>query len=439
MLSASAPIFGNLATATSRALAGLQRSVGRTLGGQASAQALAEGDGGKHTFATRLSSLSRIKQIELKNVQGAVTYLELQDSGLQVVEQVFDRMGIVAGKASDPMLSAADRAFLVSEFEGLQQSLFDLQGTSFQGHYLFQESVDFSSGLNEKNTNPVPPDTYESNVTSTDQRHGNGNNVKRWTATKDVRYDRGKVTLKVNSGKAEERYYLKQGDSNVIFDSGWWETSGNAYNGDFDQFVVEYSPGKNTTYQFSSLDSDLDGIDDNSPYNKNDSGSYVENRWGDPIITNPAIAGESDLSVVIESKTLFQASAVYETVLSNDILEIPAGEGVVTISPGLFSTLYDASVDTAENAANAIGLIIDEIESLGQARGQLGVSMNELQYSADRLAQTVYAETKSLSRMESDFAENSIKQAKEQIRLESNVALATQARELNRNLLQRLF
>ncbi len=82
MLSPTAPVFGNLASATSRALAGLQRSVGRTLGGQASAQALAEGDGGKHTFATRLGSLSRIKQIELKNVQGAVTYLELQDSGL---------------------------------------------------------------------------------------------------------------------------------------------------------------------------------------------------------------------------------------------------------------------------------------------------------------------------------------------------------------------
>ena len=439
MLSASAPIFGNLATATSRALAGLQRSVGRTLGGQASAQALAEGDGGKHTFATRLSSLSRIKQIELQNVQGAVNYLQLQDSGLQVVGQVFDRMGVLAGRAQDRTLSMSERALLVEEFEALQQSLFDLQGTSFQGHYLFQESVDFSSGLNEKNTSPVLPDTYESNVTSTDQRHGNGNNVKRWTATKDVRYDRGKVTLKVNSGTAEERYFLLQGSSNVIFDTGWWETAGSAYTDDFDQFVVEYSPGKNTTYQFSSLDSDLDGIDDNSPYNKNDSGSYVENRWGDPIITNPAIAGETDLSVVIESKTLFQASAVYETVLSNDILEVPVGEGVVTISPSLFSTLYDASIDTAENAANAIGLIIDEIESLSQARGQLGVSMNELQYSAERLAQCVYAETKSLSRMESDFAEVMVHNAKEQIRLKGSASLAAQAKELNRNLLHRLF
>jgi flagellin-like hook-associated protein FlgL len=439
MLSPSAPIFGNLATATSRALAGLERSAGRALGGHASAQALADGDGGKHTFATRLSSSSRIKQIELQNVQGAVTYLELQDSGLQVVGRIFDRMGVVAGKAEDRTLSMSGRASLVKEFEALQQSLFDLQGTSFQGHYLFQESVDFSSGLNEQNTSPVLPDTYESNVTSTDQRHGNGNNVKRWTATKDVRYDRGKVTLKVNSGTAEERYFLLQGSSNVIFDTGWWETAGSAYTDDFDQFVVEYSPGKNTTYQFSSLDSDLDGNDDNSPYNKNDSGNYVENRWGDPIITNPAIAGETDLSVVIESKTLFQANAVYETVLSNDILEIPAGEGMVTISPGLFSTLYDASVDTAENAANAIVLIIDEIESLGQARGQLGVGMNELQYSADRLAQTVYAETKSLSRMESDFAEAMLHNAKERLRLESTVSLAAQAKELNRNLLQRLF
>ena len=201
MLSASAPIFGNLATATSRALGGLQRSLGH----EATAQALAEGDGGKHTFATRLRSLVHKKQTELQNVQSAMTYLQLQDSGLQVVGQVMERMGAIAVKAKDPKLSLSERLLLVDEFGAMQESLYGLQSTDFQGHFLFQESVDFSSGLNEKNINPIHPDTYEDyndNIYSSDQRHYTGQKIKRWTSTKDVRYDRGKVTLQVNSGKA---------------------------------------------------------------------------------------------------------------------------------------------------------------------------------------------------------------------------------------------
>jgi hypothetical protein len=41
--------------------------------------------------------------------------------------------------------------------------------------------------------------------------------------------------------------------------------------------------------------------------------------------------------------------------------------------------------------------------------------------------------------MESDFAEAMLHNAKERLRLESTVSLAAQAKELNRNLLQRLF
>jgi len=36
-----------------------------------------------------------------------------------------------------------------AEFESLKETLYDLQGTKFQGHYIFQESMDFDSGLNE--------------------------------------------------------------------------------------------------------------------------------------------------------------------------------------------------------------------------------------------------------------------------------------------------
>ncbi|MBU60931.1 MAG: hypothetical protein CMI26_00350 [Opitutae bacterium] len=438
MLSPTAPVFGNLASATSRALAGLQRS----LLNEPTAQALAEGDGGKHTFATRLRSLNQKKQTELQNVQSAMTYLQLQDSGLQVGGQIMDRMGAIAVKARDPNLSRSERVLLIEDFRDMQESLNGLQSTDFQGHFLFQESIDFSSGLNEKNTTPEFPATYEGyndNIYSSDQRHLTGQKIKRWTSIKDVRYDRGKVTLQVNSGTGEERYYLKQGNSNVIFDTGWWETSGNAYNGDKDQFVVEYSPGENTTYQFSSLDSDSDGIDDNASFHQNDRGSYVENRWGESVITNQAVSGQTSLTVVVESRSLFQASAIYGAALSKDVLDVPTGDGLVKISPSLFSTLYDVSVDTFENAIAAADKIIHEIDVLASSRGQLGVRMNELQHSADRLSLALSAEAKHLNRMEGDIAENVISNAKSRILLDSNAALLVHARGMNRELMNSLL
>jgi flagellin-like hook-associated protein FlgL len=243
----------------------------------------------------------------------------------------------------------------------------------------------------------------------------------------------------VNSGKAEERYYIKQGNTNVIFDTGWWETSGTAYNGDKDQFVVEYSPGENTTYQFSSLDSDSDGIDDNASFHQNDRGSYVENRWGESVITNQAVAGETNLTVVVESRSLFQASAIFDAALSKDVLEVPTGEGLVKISPSLFSTLYDVSVDTFENAIAATDKVIHEIDVLASSRGQLGVRMNELQNSAERLSLALSAEAKHLNRMEGDIAENVISNAKSRILMDSNSALLVHARGMNRELMNTLL
>ena len=66
MLSATAPIFGNLASAASRALAGQQRSVGRSL---RSADAVASmrdaGDGGQLSYAARMTSDTHAKTVVL--------------------------------------------------------------------------------------------------------------------------------------------------------------------------------------------------------------------------------------------------------------------------------------------------------------------------------------------------------------------------------------
>ena len=65
MLSPTAPVYGNLASATSRALSGLQRSVGRALQGGAAEKVLDSGDGAQHIYASRLGSQVKSKQEEL--------------------------------------------------------------------------------------------------------------------------------------------------------------------------------------------------------------------------------------------------------------------------------------------------------------------------------------------------------------------------------------
>ena len=66
-------------------------------------------------------------------------------------------------------------------------------------------------------------------------------------------YKSGRVILDVNTGTWMERFEVMQG-SNILFDSGYWATNGNAYSDDFDRFIIEFSPGKETTLEFQQLD-----------------------------------------------------------------------------------------------------------------------------------------------------------------------------------------
>ena len=100
MLSPSAPIFGNLASAASRALAGQQRSVGRSL---RSADAVASmrdaGDGGQFSYAARMEGDAQVKNAILNGMQNAVTYVQMQEAGMRRAQQIYDRMSVLASQA----------------------------------------------------------------------------------------------------------------------------------------------------------------------------------------------------------------------------------------------------------------------------------------------------------------------------------------------------
>ncbi len=166
--------------------------------------------------------------------------------------------------------------------------------------------------LDAYDQNPSFPSTYENNnVVSTDDTFYATTNLSRWTSTLNVGSERGTLTVQLNAGTAADRLYIKQGTNHIIFDTSWWKTAGTANSGDYDQFIIRYSPGEPTKYSFLTLDSDMDEINGNSSYHSL-SGVSVLNFNGDPIVTVPAITNENSISVVIESATLFSAEATYE-------------------------------------------------------------------------------------------------------------------------------
>ncbi|MDE0736099.1 MAG: hypothetical protein OSB47_09770, partial [Pirellulaceae bacterium] len=88
------------------------------------------------------------------------------------------------------------------------------------------------------------------------------------------------------------RIILKLGSS-TIFDTGNWKTSGNSQNGDPDRFIIHFSPGESTTFEF------FEGA----------SNSSLGATQLSQLVVNPAPLGEQTLRMIGETSNLFSAQA----------------------------------------------------------------------------------------------------------------------------------
>lgn len=229
MVSASAPILSHLASSGRVAPIGLGRSQARLASlGDSLESTRQSGDSGQFSYATRLSGKTRASQNHMQNLQNSTTYVQVQQAGLEKARQVFDRISVLATQANDPFLSNIQRASLNEEMDGLKSELEHLRTPKINGKYLYDDlasytvkSIDFGDALDETQTATEP------------DFDGSGTN--RWMSSKDVLYNSGRITLEVNGGSYDERYYVKQGN-NIIFDTGAdWQTKGSAHKFDFDK------------------------------------------------------------------------------------------------------------------------------------------------------------------------------------------------------------
>jgi len=527
MLSASAPIFGNLATATSRAMAGLQRSVGRTLrSGDAVASLRDAGDGGQFSYAVRMEGKTRAKNAMLQGMQNAVSYVQMQAAGMNKLEKTYNRMNQLASLASNSFLNKETRLNLNAEFQSLKQDTFDMRQESFMGNFLYDDmaakyfpEVDFGKGFTDKTTS----DSEVGVGTLSSPPSGWTGVPKYYELEKEVHFNSGKFVLEVNGGGTGERYILKQG-SKVIFDTAGnsvdtgnrkdmqWATSGTAYTFDFDRFEIEFAPGQATSFKFVPLtpgnsiyvagkddnigdptaprgsqdhnytldnpvegnqitwlnnkDNAVDGSevwwendvtydnkdqyisqlglgssdgDETRPWNSGDDRTnHVFSGAVGELQTYQANGQSTKLTLRVEANTIFQINATYsplEEVTNNITIEGGSTHDVTLESVGIGITLIDASIDSPENAREALGFLSKELESVSDQMATIGANLSELQLATERMGQQVAAGQSGLSRMtDGKMAEAAVQLAKEQMRSESNLSLMTQARGLRKNL-----
>ena len=95
-------------------------------------------DAGALAVSTRLhSTINRTDGTE-GNIQNAVSYLEVQDGVLRTAGSIIERMIELKSLASqDPMKSGQDRVSYNKDFEDLQEQLYQIAQTEFNGVSLF--------------------------------------------------------------------------------------------------------------------------------------------------------------------------------------------------------------------------------------------------------------------------------------------------------------
>ena len=86
------------------------------------------------------ASINRLKGVT-NNIQNAISFLEVQDGVLQGAADILTRMGELKALNQDVLKNSADKANYNAEFQSLQQQLYQVANSSFNGVSLFATTV----------------------------------------------------------------------------------------------------------------------------------------------------------------------------------------------------------------------------------------------------------------------------------------------------------
>ena len=122
----------------------LQKSLTRLSSGSRITQPIDDAGG----LAVSLKLQSAITRLDgaQKNVQNAISFLEVQDGVLEAAGKIMNRMSELKGLSTDVMKNSSDNANYNREFTDLQQQLFDMGALKFNGVSLFATTTTLAGG-----------------------------------------------------------------------------------------------------------------------------------------------------------------------------------------------------------------------------------------------------------------------------------------------------
>ena len=128
----------------------LRKSLGRLSSGQRITSPA--DDAGGLAVAYKLASKTNRTEAVIQNSQNALSYLQVQDSSLQTVGKILDRMAELRTMAQDVTKNSGDIENYSKEFVELQSQLQQIKNETFNGISLFSSGA----GGNGATTNTIP-------------------------------------------------------------------------------------------------------------------------------------------------------------------------------------------------------------------------------------------------------------------------------------------
>ena len=424
----------------------------------------------------------RIKNNLSKSIQNAVSFVQTQQSKMELLQKVYARMNELAGYASDPFLSENLRTQYSEEFETLKKESIELGNESFLGKPLFDEMaakyfppIDYGSGFSSDSSGNL---NVKQGTIPISERLGDLG--KFYEVEKEVYFDNGKFSLEINGGATGERYMLKQGN-HIIFDTAGgssgndkWATVGNAWQYDFDKFEIEYSPNEPTTFRFvpqsagsnaevkvpdeappdASFDNKSDylsqlGLEASNGDNStawNPGLDYSDTEFSGEVgevKTYPAIAGETKLTLRVEASTIFQVKAEYTNLINPESsynIQLSEDKSIDLEPVGVGLSQINSNINSPEDAKSALHTLSNELENVTVQMATIGANLSKLEFANEHIdKQAIIADSVGEGIISDSEIAGQVESAKAGIILEGSRSVLAKAITATKNIVNLLF
>ena len=160
------------------------------------------------------SSIGRLDGVA-KNIQNAISFLEVQDGVLQGAADILNRMGELKALSQDVLKNSSDVANYDAEFQTLQQQLYQISNETFNGVSLFATT----KGKNDHSAATFGTDNHTISLYTTDRGSaGSIVSINRATLLSAVTFtsssDTAAAAFANNGGTTQS--FAADGSSNVI-------------------------------------------------------------------------------------------------------------------------------------------------------------------------------------------------------------------------------